>query len=104
MDKIKELKKIFTLSKNKMEARIFVLCQYSIRNLTVLFIGILVSEQLISAGIEFIVWGEMFPHIIDGIFYFFISWAYLGYSYKLGDFLLDLTLKKGSIVVDDISV
>lgn len=86
------------LSKSKQF--IFTLCDLKVQNLTMMFLGLVVAQQLISAAIEFAVWGEAFPHIIDSVFFFSVSWTYLYYLYGLGDFLLDMVLN-GEVKEDE---
>ena len=78
------------LSRHK--AKLFSLCGCNIKNMTFLFAGVLFSEQLISAGVEYIVFGETFNHYFDSLFFIFLANVYLYYTNELGEFLLDLNL------------
>ena len=78
------------LSRHK--AKVFVLCSFNIKNMTFLFFGLLLGEQLISAGIESIFWGETFRHGGDSVAFILTANVYFYYSNELGEFLLDLTL------------
>jgi len=77
---------------SRSRAKVFALCNFNIMKMTYLFFGILFCEQLISAGIEYFVWGETFSHWVDYIFLILIANAYLYYANALGEFLLDLHL------------
>ena len=78
------------LSRHK--AKLFSLCGFNIKNMTFLFAGILFSEQLISAGVEYIIFGETFKHYGDSVFFILLANIYLYYTNELGEFLLDLNL------------
>lgn len=86
---------------SKLKAGIFVLCQYNIRLLTVLFFGLLLSEQLIQASFEILIYGETFYNNVDVFVYFIVGTLYFYYVYALGDFLLDLTRNKNYIVEEE---
>ena len=77
---------------NRHKAKIFALCSFNIKNLTFLFFGLLFAEQLISASIEYMIWGETFKHWVDTVAFLVIANAYFYYSNELGEFLLDLQL------------
>ena len=83
---------VSTYKLGKIKAKIFVLCGLKIRNMTWLFLGIWLAQQGISMSIEFLLFGDLFPHAIDSIFTIFISTCYFYYVNELGDFLLDLHL------------
>lgn len=76
----------------KVKAFVFSLCGCSIKNLTFLFLGLAFGEQFISAGVEYLIYGETFEHWLDSVFLIVISGAYFYFSYELGYFLLDLFL------------
>jgi hypothetical protein len=76
----------------KVKAFVFTLCGCSIKSLTYLFLGLALGEQFISAGIEYLIYGETFEHWFDSAFLMAISGTYFYFAYELGDFLLDLTL------------
>ncbi|RLV60959.1 hypothetical protein D5018_03715 [Parashewanella curva] len=76
----------------KTKAKIFALTSLSIKNMTWLFLGLLVGTQLMMAGVELLVWGETFQHWGDSISFIVIASAYFYYSNALGEFLLDLHL------------
>lgn len=76
----------------KAKAFVFTLCACSTRNLTFMFFGVVVAQQLISASIEFLLFGEAFPHWIDSAFFITASCSYLYFLYELGDFLLDIAM------------
>ena len=76
----------------KLKAKIFCLCGLSIRKMTAFFFGLWLATQGISASIEYLIWGALFPHIGDSIITLTLSVVYIYYSHELGDFLLDLQL------------
>lgn len=78
------------LSRSK--AKIFALCNFNIKNMTYLFMGIFFGEQLISASIEYLIWGETFKHFVDPVFFTLLACSYFYYTNALGEFLLDLQL------------
>lgn len=77
----------------KLKGKIFMLCGLSIRKMTVFFIGLWLAIQGIFVSLEFLIFGEFFPHIGDSLVTIFIASAYIYYSHALGDFLLELQLK-----------
>lgn len=77
---------------NRHKAKVFTLCRFNIRSLTYLFFGVLFGQQFISAGIEYLFWGETFKHWGDSVFMVAITGAYFYYANELGEFLLDLHL------------
>lgn len=85
-----KLKLNYKLNRNK--AKLFALCNFNIRNMTVLFLGIVIAQQLISAAIEYLLFGETFKHWGDSVFFILIANAYFYYTNALGCFLLDLQL------------
>lgn len=79
-------------STGKVNAFVFALCGLSVRNLTFLFVGIALGEQMISVAVEYLIFGERFQHWFDSVFLFCLTSAYFHFSCELGDFLLDLHL------------
>ena len=78
----------------KLKAKAFCLCNFSIRDMTIYFLGLCFAEQSISVCIEILVFGETFPHFIDAVFFGVVGFVYFHLSSAMGDILLDLTLGK----------
>ncbi len=76
----------------KFKAKIFALCQLNISKMTWLWFGTTLFGQLVFASIEYVIWGETFPHIFDSIYFVFMAGTYFHYTNELGKFLLNLHL------------
>ena len=101
----KDLKLKIKKSHSMLKVKIFVTCGYSIRNLTLLYIGVFFAQQLISSGVGLLFFGDISPNMFDSLFAITISFLYLYYSHALGDFLLNIVLNKNNgaevTIVDD---
>ena len=93
-----DIKLSYKLRREK--AKLFALCNFNIKNMTYLFFGLLLAQQLLSASIEYFIWGYTFKHWGDAIFFTLLASAYFYYSNALGEFLLDLQLNS-ECVKDD---
>ena len=78
----------YKMSKDK--RFVFSLCTMDAKKLTWVFIGIFVFEQLLSASVEYLIFGEIFHHWFDSLITGFIGGSYFYYLHALGDFLLKL--------------
>jgi hypothetical protein len=78
----------------KFKGKLFVLCGLNIKKMTWLFIGIWLAEQGASIAIEFLFFGENFPHAFDSYFTLALVSAYFYYTNALGEFLLELAVTK----------
>lgn len=85
-----KLKLNYKLRREK--AKLFALCNFNIKNMTYLFFGLFLGEQLISASVEYLIWGDTFKHWGDPIFFTLLSGAYFYYTNALGELLLNLHL------------
>jgi hypothetical protein len=56
------------------------------------FLGVLISEQLLDAAIQYTIFGEIFKWWGDSVVFMSLAIAYLYFSNALGEFLLDLHL------------
>lgn len=75
---------------DKITARVFILCKLNVQNLTLLFWGLLAAEQILSVGIETLIWGEHFEHMGDTICFILIPLLYLYFLHRLNSFLYKL--------------
>ena len=69
--------------------------------MTFLFFGLLMGEQLISAGIEYLIWGETFKHWLDSVYFVVLANLYFYYTNALGEFLLDLHINAEVVDINE---
>lgn len=78
----------------KFKAWLFSLVGLSSNKMIWFWFSVLFCQQMISASIEILVWGERFEHIGDSIAAFVIVSLYAYYQSELGKFMLKLILSE----------
>lgn len=78
----------------RFEAKLFALCRLNVWRM---FVAVLFAEQIASALIENVIWGETFPHWFDAVLAVLWFAAFIYYANRLGEFLLKLHLEAEKI-------